>query len=182
MACNSLITQGFQLDCADSVAGIETIYIANLSEVTAFTESAGTISTITQAVGASIYEYQVEEQVADFVSTMQKNVENGTLYWETVLNFSIDKLSAAKSEEIKLMAAARNLIVIIKGNDGNYYGLGFDKINGEVGGAKLFGGTNQAASGAAFADRSGYTLGITAMEKHYPYLIDSAVVDGLTKA
>lgn len=182
MACSSLLTQGFTLDCADNIGGIEKLYLANTENVSAFTEAAGEITAITQATGTSFYIYEVEEEDADFTSTMQKNKENGTLYFETVLNFTIDKLSKTKSEEILLMAAARNLCVIAKLNDGQYVGLGFDKVNSLPGGAKLIGGTNQAASGKAFADKQGYTLGVTAMETHYPYFVDSTVVDGLTTA
>lgn len=182
MACSSLLTQGFALDCADNIGGIEEILITNSENVTAFTEATGTISAITQAVATNFYRYELEEEDADFVTTEQKNKENGTLYFETVLNFTIDKLTAAKSEELKLMSAARNLLVIAKLNDGSYVAMGFDKVNGLPGGAKKIGGTNQAASGKAFADKVGYTVGITSMESHYPYFVDSGVVSGLTIA
>lgn len=182
MACSSLLTQGFTLDCADSIGGIEEILIANAENVIAFTEAAGTISAITQVAATNFYRYELEEEDADFVTTEQKNKENGTLYFETVLNFTIDKLSAAKSTELKLMSAARNLLVIAKLNGGSYVAMGFDKVNGLPGGAKKIGGTNQAASGKAFADKVGYTVGITSMESHYPYFVDSGVVSGLTIA
>lgn len=182
MACSSLLTSGFALDCADNIGGIEEILITNVENVTAFTEATGTISAITQATGTSFYIYGLEEEDADFVSTMQKSKENGTLFWETVVNFTIDKLTAAKSEQLLLVAAARNLLMIIKLNDGSYVGLGFDKVNSLPGGLKMIGGTNQAASGKAFADKQGYTLGFTSMEQHMPYFVDAGVVTGLTTA
>jgi len=182
MSCTSLLTQGFTLDCADGLGGIEEILIANVESVDAFTEASGTVSAITQAAATSFYRYELEEEDADYLTTETKSKENATLYFETVLNFTIDKLSAAKNEELRLMSAARNLIVIWKNNDGSYQSIGLDKVNSLPGGAKKIGGTNQAASGKAFADKSGYTVGITAMESHYPYFVDSGVVSGLTIA
>lgn len=182
MACTSLLTQAIPLDCNNQIGGIESIYITNTENVTAFTESAGEVTAITQATGTSFYTYALEEEDADFISTMNKSKENGTLYFETVVNFTIDKMTKVKSEELLLVAGARNLIMIIKANDGTYWGLGFDKVSNLPGGCKMIGGTNQAASGKAFADKSGYTLGFTAMEQHYPYEVNSTVVSGLTIA
>ena len=174
MAC--LLTTGFTLDCNDNEGGIEEILLGNFSEVTAFTESAGTISAITQAGVTSLYRYELEQEDSDFVTTENRSAENGTLFYETVLNFTIDKLSAAKSEELRIMAQARKLLVIAKLSDGQYVAMGFDR------GAMKQGGTNQAASGKAYGDKQGYTVGITCKESHYPYFVDSSVISGLTIA
>lgn len=179
MSCTSLLTQGFALDCADQIGGIERILITNAENVTAFVEATGTVSGITMASTTQFFEYELEEEDADFVTTEQKNKENGTLYYETVLNFTMDKMTAAKSEELKLMAAARNLVAIVQLNNGDYVSIGLDKVNGLPGGAKKIGGTNQAASGKAFADKVGYTVGITSMESHYPYFVDSGIIAAL---
>jgi len=174
MAC--LLTKGFTLDCADNFSGIEEVLIGNFSEVTAFTEAAGTISAITQTVSTDFYRYELEQEDADLVATENRSAENGTFFVESVLNFTINKLSAAKREELKLMATARKLIVIVKLSDGSYIGLGFDR------GAMKQGGTNQAATGKAYGDKQGYTIGLTAKESHYPYFIDSSVITGLSIA
>ena len=114
MSCTSLLTQSVPLDCSDNTGGIEEILIANVESVEAFTEASGTVSAITQAVSTSFYRYELEEQDADYISTENKALENGTLFYTTVLNFTIDKLTATKNEELRLMAAARNLVVIWK--------------------------------------------------------------------
>ena len=182
MSCTSLLTQSVPLDCSDNTGGIEEILIANVESVEAFTEASGTVSAITQAVSTSFYRYELEEQDADYISTENKALENGTLFYTTVLNFTIDKLTATKNEELRLMAAARNLVVIWKNNDGSYQAMGLDKVNSLPGGAKKIGGTNTAASGKAFGDKTGYSVTLTAMESHYPYFVDSSVVSGLTIA
>lgn len=176
MACTSLLTQGFALDCADSVGGIQDFLITNTENIDSFTSAAGEITAITQVVATNFYRYGLEEEDADFISTETKSVENGTLYWETVLNFTINKLSKEKNVELQLMAAARKLAIIIQDGNGVYHAIGFDN------GAKKMGGTNQSATGKAFADANGYTVGLMAKESHYPYTVDSTVVAGLTIA
>lgn len=174
MAC--LLTTGFTLDCVDNEGGIEEILLGNFSEITSFTEAAGEITAITQEGVTSFYRYELEQEDADLISTENRSGENGTLFYETVLNFTIDKLTKEKSEELRLMAQARKLVVIAKLSDGNYVAMGFDR------GAMKQGGTNQAASGKAYGDKQGYTVGLTSKESHYPYFVDSTVVSGLTIA
>ena len=176
MACD--LTSGFSLDCNDGIGGIDEVLIGNYENFTTtpLTVAAGVITAITQEASTSIFRYELEQEDADFISTENRSAENGTFYVESVLNFTIDKLSAAKSEELKIMAAARKLFVIVKDNSGTYWALGSDY------GAMKQGGTNQAASGKAYGDRSGYTVGITAKEGHYPYEVDSAAIATLTIA
>jgi len=176
MACD--LTAGNSLDCVDGLGGVEVVYIANYENLTttAPTVSAGEITALTQEAATSVYKYELELEDADFVTTENRSAENGTVYYETVLNFTIDKMTKEKSEELKLVAAARKLFIIIKDNSGTYWAMGTDF------GAMKQGGTNQATSGKAFSDKNGYTLGFTAKEKHFMYEIDSTVVDGLTIA
>ena len=176
MACD--LTSGVSLSCADSIGGVEEILIGNYENFTTtpLTVAAGVITAITQEAATSIFRYSLEQEDADFISTENRSAENGTFYVETVLNFTIDKLTAAKSEELKIMAAARKLFVIVKDNAGVYWALGSDF------GAMKQGGTNQAASGKAYGDKTGYTVGLTAKEAHYPYEVDSAAIATLTIA
>jgi len=172
MACT--LTTGFALDCADNIGGIEEILITNLENVTAITVVDGEITTITQAASTDFYRYELEQEDADALTTETKSVENGTVFFETVLNFTMDKLTKEKSEELKLLATARKLAIIYKLASGGYNAIGFDR------GAMKVGGTNQAATGKAYGDKQGYTLGFTSKETHYPYFVDATVVSGLT--
>jgi len=172
MAC--LLTTSMPLDCADGFSGIEYILMGNFSEVTAFTEASGSISAITST--GSFYQYDLEQEDADMVSTENRDGLAGTFFVESVLNFTMAKLSAAKSEELKLMATARKLVAIVKLSDGQFVCLGFDR------GAMKQGGTNQAATGKAYGDLQGYTIGLTSKEDHYPYFTTQVVVDTLTIA
>jgi len=176
MACTSLLTQGFTLDCLDSIGGITELMITNTENVDSFTVVAGEVTALTQVALTNFYIYELEQDDADFISTENKSTESGTTFWETVLNFTINKISKEKNVELQLMAAARKLAVIVKDGNGVYHAIGLDF------GAMKMGGTNQSATGKAFGDANGYTVGITAKESHYPYTVDATVVAGLTTA
>ena len=174
MAC--LLTTGNALDCLDSLSGIKEVLLGNFSEITAFTEAAGEITAITQAGVTSFYRYELEQEDADLLTTENRSTENGSLFYETVLNFTIDKLSKEKSEELRIMAQARKLVAIVELADGQFVAMGFDR------GAMKQGGTNQMATGKAYGDKQGYTIGLSCKESHYPYFVTSGVVAGLTIA
>tara|TARA_R110000796_G_scaffold78832_2_gene175660 strand:+ start:506 stop:1039 length:534 start_codon:yes stop_codon:yes gene_type:complete len=177
MACTSLLTAGFTLDCVDSTGGLQDFLITNSENITpGFTVAAGEVTALTQVGATSFYRYGLEEEDADFISTENKSVENGTLFYETILNFTINKLSKEKNVELQLMAAARKLAIIFQDGNGTWHAIGLDN------GAKKMGGTNQSASGKAFGDANGYTIGLMAKESHYPYTVDPTVVAGLTIA
>jgi len=176
MACTSLLTQGSTLDCLDSTGGVTEIYLANTENVDSFTVVAGEVTALTQVAATNFYIYELEQEDADFISNEIKSIENGTLHYETVLNFTINKISKEKNVELQLMAAARKLAVIMKDGNGVYHAIGLDF------GAMKMGGTNQSATGKAFGDANGYTVGISSKESHLPYIVDATVVAGLTTA
>lgn len=181
MSCTSLLTQGFTLDCADGIGGISEILIANTENVTAFTESAGEVTAITQVASTNFYLYKLDDEVA-MIDTVETKSENGTIFFESNVSFTMRTLSKEKSTELKLMAVAPNLIVIAKLNDGRYVVVGLDKITGTGSGVRKFGGTNNATSGKAFGDFNGYAINLNCKERHYPYFVATSVIAGLTIA
>lgn len=173
MACT--LTKGFSVDCRDSIGGITSVYISEFGNVTSFTEAAGEITAIVQVTSTNFFKYNLEKENGDFVETMNGSIENGTTFYETVLNFTMKKMVAATSEELRLLALNR-LFIIVEDNNGKYWELGADK------GADRVGGTNTAASGKAFGDMNGYTLGFMSKSAVPAREVQSAVVAGLTTA
>jgi hypothetical protein len=179
--CTSLLTASQVIACNDSVGGIEanSILISNREMIDSFTLGSGAdaneVATIVQTTTVGkFYRYEADEEIADALTTETKSVENGTLFYETVLNVMINKLSKSKNLEFRLLAAARFLTIIYQDGNGVYHAIGLDN------GAKKVGGTNTAQTGKAFGDMNGYTMGFTCKEKHYPYTVLPSVVAGLT--
>ncbi len=173
MACP--LTQPFALLCDDAAGGVKqgSILITQLENISAITVSAGEVTAITQVALTNFYTYAVNKEIADVVSTENFSEENGTFFIESIMNLMMSQLSKEKNTEFKLLAS-KPLVIIYQDMQDTYHVMGITQ------GARKVGGTNQSATGKAFGDLSGYTLGFTSREKHYPYTVDATVIAGLT--
>lgn len=171
MACN--LTQGRTIDCRNNTGGIEEILIANFENVQIGTVAAGVITAMTQTAATDFYRYNLEKENASLVETHTGSLENGTNFYESVLDFTTKNLTASESEELTLLDQAR-LFVIVKTNNGKYWTVGAyfaaDKLTGT------------SVTGMAFGDMSGYSYSITAKEKVRMLEVDSTVIAGLSIA
>lgn len=169
MAC--ALTTGFTLPCRDAVGGVKNIYLIELENIGSYTESSGTVTAITKVSGKVFRKYVMENDVANFNETFTTNRQNGTVYYAQVLQMVINKLRASVRNEIKLLAQNR-LVAVVETMDGSNWLLGKER------GLMLSTGT--AASGTAMADRSGYSIDLSADEKEPMYEVASGVIAGLT--
>ena len=171
MACN--LTQGRTIDCRNNTGGIEEVLIANFDNVQIGTVAAGVITAMTQTAATDFYRYNLEKENASLIETQTGSLENGTNFYDSVLDFSTKNLTASESQELTLIDQAR-LFVIVKTNNGKYWTVGAyfaaDKLTGT------------SITGMAFGDMSGYTYSITAKEKVRMLEVDSTVIAGLTIA
>jgi hypothetical protein len=153
MACD--LTRGRLEECKESVGGIDKIYFINYGELGDITY--GTEDQITVIAGTfSAYAYELKSDNNTFEQTITSDRNNGTTYFEQVLNIGLKKLTREDHKEIKLLAYGRPHIVV-EDNNGNQFLMGVDF------GADVTGGT--VATGGAKGDMSGYTLTFTAQEK-----------------
>lgn len=118
MAC--VLTQGNQIDCRDSVGGVEEIYITELGNKLSLTATSGIITAFTLNSGKKFWTYQLEKENAEVTEVEQNSVENGTLFYETTITFTMKKMSASKRNEIRLLAQNR-LLLIYKDRNGKYW-------------------------------------------------------------
>ena len=171
MACE--LTQGYSIDCRDSIGGIKSVYISNFDNVSNFTPTAGEITAITQVTGKSFYKYNLEKENGAFTETQTGSIENGTNFYEGELTFTVKKLAFARLQELKLLALDR-LFIIIEDNNGAYFSFGANF------GADMLSSTH--GTGQAFGDLNGSSLTFSSKEKEPMYEVDSTVVSGLTVA
>lgn len=171
MACSNL-TAGLTLDCNSSQGGIDKIFIAN-GPVESITAAAGVISAIT--VGGSplapsdFFTFETPRQQSSVNEEVAVSQENGTVTYTQSLTLMLNKLEAAKRNQILLMAEATSMVVVAKTNSGKYLSIGIER------GAYL--GSASATTGVAYADKEGYELVITGIEEAPMYEVDSAIVE-----
>jgi hypothetical protein len=168
MAC--ALTQGYVLDCKDSLGGItEVLFIAS-KDVTATTEVSGVITAVTKASGKRFYKYELVKETSSFVENINASVENGSIFYQQELTVILNKLQANTRNEILLLA--QNLLVaVVKDNNGKYWYLGKTR------GLDITGGSG--GSGTAMGDRSGYSLTFTAKEPELSPEVSSTIITGL---
>lgn len=171
MSC--ALTQGYVLDCKDSLGGITEVYFMAFQDVASTTEASGVITALTKDSGKRFYKYELVKGTASLTETINSNVQNGTLYYTPELTIILNKLQANTRNEILLLA--KNLLVsVAKDSNGKFWYLGKTR------GLDLTAGSG--TTGTAEGDRSGYTLTFAGAEPALAPEVDSTVAASLETA
>lgn len=180
MSCD--ITSGFELACRDSIGGIKNIYIlsGSIAEVTGADN--GLLTDISGS--GTFYKFELTKQTGDFTETITPSVENGTIFYDQVINAPFHKLQSAIRNQVKVLGQNQDLKIVVETNNGTDDSVGQFFLAGQKNGLTLTGGTG--ASGTAFGDANAYTLTFGGQE---PYPASecsgsdlSAIMTGITVA
>jgi hypothetical protein len=165
------LTQGYTLDCKESIGGIKAVWFIALGDVTAATEVSGVVTAITKAAGKVFYKYQLVKNSSALTENVNANVQNGTVFYAQELAIVLNKMQANTRNEI-LLLAKNNLIAVVQDANDKYWLLGKDN------GLDLSAGSS--ATGTAQADRNGYNLTFSGGEKALAPEVASGIIAGLT--
>ena len=153
MACD--ISLGRIEPCKDSVGGLKAVYFVNYGDATGYTYNGTNTDVIDDVAGTpTAYKYDLKG-VSTFTQNVNSSRENGTTFYEQVLELTFKKLSIVDNKQLKLMAYGRPQVVV-EDNNGNFFYAGLKH------GMDVTGGT--IVTGGAMGDLSGYTLTLTGME------------------
>jgi hypothetical protein len=158
MACD--ITSGFELACRDNVGGIKNIYILSGSISSVDGASNGLLTGISGS--GTFYKFELTRQTGDYTETITPSLENGTVFYEQVINAPFHKLQSATRNQVKVLAQNPDLKIVVETNNGAEDSVGKFFYAGQSNGLSLSGGTG--ASGTAFGDLNGYSLTFTGQE------------------
>jgi len=149
MPTNCAIIQGYEIPCRNSVGGISEIYLTEIENKASLTAVSGIITAFTLSSGKKFWTFKLEKENAEFTEKIVPSVENGTVYYEQEVKFSMKQLSASNRNNIRQIVQNR-LFIIVKDNNGVYWLLG------EVNGCDL--GASDGKTGKAMGDLNGYSL------------------------
>ena len=166
MAC--ALTTGRTEPCKDAIGGLKKAYFLDYVE-DSFTVVAGEATAVNVAV-TEVFEYPLRATNNTFTEALVSDKNTGTTVNTQTLEVRLKKQDAATSNEIKLMAHGRPVIIIV-GNDGAHKVIGISE------GSDLTGSNIQ--SGGARADFNGYDLTFTAEEVELAPILDSATVTAI---
>lgn len=164
------LTQDYSFGCDVGSGGLKEVYLIELENVSAVTESSGTLTAITKVSGKIFRKYQLVQDTATAEETLTGNLQNGTLYYAQKLTIVINKQQVAVRNEILLLAKNRLVAVTVDNND-TYRVYGWDQ------GLRLNEGV--AATGTAWGDRNGYTLTFSGNQRQLAFFTNSTVIDTL---
>lgn len=170
MACD--LTQNISLDCRDAAGGIKRFAVAVLGTKNSETHSGGVITALTLDLGKQFYEYEVDPNRESVFAEEKINTNdaNGTVFYEVDSSINLYKRTATKSNEIKLLAANR-LMILMQDMNGTWWMQGFEN------GATLQAST--APTGKALGDFNGYTLNFKSKEVAPMYEVDEDIIEAL---
>jgi hypothetical protein len=174
MSC--FISTSVALGCSDGIGGIKKIYIVGGGgEVTGYTYDAdGAITGATSTTGTTLYGFELKRNTSSLAQNVQKNFENGTIFFEQVLTAILFKYSQTKRNILMELSQNDQIqIVAIDQNDVQY-------LLGQVNGMYLSGGS--AATGTAYGDRNGYELIFTGQENTPARVVTGALASVFTGA
>ena len=165
MSCESL-TGGISKGCGNNMGGVSAIYVTELSNITGYTQSGGTVSSINMT--GSFYEFEFNRNTSLFEENQPINIENGSAYYEQRVTLVIPKRDVEKRNILKTLAQKELAIIVRDGNDILW-------LIGEDNGALLTESTS--GSGQAKADGSKYSLVFVAEElEPAPVVTEAALI------
>jgi hypothetical protein len=172
MACTTIV-QGSSIDCLNSIGGIEEIYITEFTNVPQgnITASSGVISAMSCSSGKKFFTFQLKKQTAESTESIVSNVENGTLYFEQKITFTLPKQSASLRYTLKTLAENRCMVITKDRN-------GIIKLYGQTTGCDI--SESSFSTGKTFGDFNGATISLTGMEPELASTLSSAILATVT--
>jgi hypothetical protein len=154
MACD--LSSGRLEVCKDSVGGLKAVYFVNFGDATGYTYDGTNTDVIDSVAGTpTAYKYDLKG-ASTFTQNVNSSRENGTTFYEQVLELTFKKLTIKDHKELKLMAYGRPQ-VIVEDNNGNFFYAGLQH------GMDVTGGT--IVTSGDMGGLSGYTITLTGQEK-----------------
>lgn len=160
------ITAGYSIGCRDAVGGVDAVYFAEFADMT-IVEASGTVTGITKATGKRFWKFEIPtKSSANAASNPVGSTENGTLFFDQVIDFPVNKRDAT-TRNIVTTLAKNKVIAVTKDKDGVYRMYG--KNNG------LYLGSSTGQTGAAAGDANGYILKFEGQEKDDFFVVTDAI-------
>lgn len=151
MSC--IISNGFNLGC-NTVGGVKSVYIGTFDGAVTYTEDASeTITALNDNPNSiSCYKFEQDEEFSGVNGTLTAARENGTVFYENVLQIKFIQLTADTRNLVKAFGKAP-IFAVVESNAGEFYLLGHDTPGRQTEG--------EASTGVAYGDMNGATLSFT---------------------
>jgi|TARA_R110001583_G_scaffold171664_1_gene325352 hypothetical protein len=175
MSCQ--LTAAVGLDCKDQIGGLKSVffcndYYENIKNVDTLTADSFIMTTAgfaswQDASGTTpatdvvnVFRYDLRPDLSSMTINTNASKTNGTTFFTQTLSLTLQKINAAVSYQLRLLAYNRVQVFVLDNND-NLFLLGYTN------GCDVTAGTT--VSGTAYGDLSGFTIEVSAEERE-PYI------------
>ena len=155
--------------CTNGKGGIKSVLFFPLNAKSSATLTNNEITALT--VAGETYHYKLKSNLSNYTAPVQRNEENGTLWYEQTLTMVLNSDTKELRSAIHLLAQ-NELCAMVEKADGTYVMLGYNE------GLKV-GDGNEYGSGTAKSDRNGHTIVLTGMENDEVPDVESSVASTL---
>ena len=122
MACDNL-SLGRLEPCKDSVGGIKYVYFIDNGDLSVEYDSTHTDGIDVLGTGLTAYRYEIRSTASTFTQNTNSSRDNGTTFWEQVLELTLKGITPADLKEIKLLTYSRPH-VLVEDNNGSIFVAG----------------------------------------------------------
>lgn len=189
MSCANQILGGLAKDCATSMGGIKTVYIANYDDVQEVlmleldpetkepivdddgkTKPVDVITKITMATDKKFHQYNFRKGTGSMTSNLTIDAANGVNYVTTDLVLSFLKMETTKRIEMSALAV-NEISIIVEDCNGVLWYLGYDEA--------VTATTGTGESGTARGDGNKYSITLQDTSVTFPYEVDPTALSSL---
>lgn len=168
MSCE--MTSGYNdRTCTNGKGGIKSVLLFPLDAYSSATIVANEITAIT--VAGETFHYKLKSNLSSYTAPIQRNEENGTLWYEQNLQMVLNSDNKELRSAIHLLAQ-NELVAMVEKADGKYVMLGYEE------GMKVSDG-NEYSSGVAKSDRNGHLISLMSQENNEVPDVDGTVASTL---
>jgi hypothetical protein len=171
--CGNLLTAGIDVLCENNAGGVLEILVADKCNMTDFVEvSEGLINSITMELGSQFYTIETQRLTANFEENETNNFDNGSKYFDQILNLVVARRDVARRNAIsQLGAGQKDLIFLVRDSNSTWWAMGFNE------GLKL--ATATGGTGTKKEDLNGFTIQFNGTDSEMMYVVDETIIDSL---
>ena len=165
MACSCILSE-YELACRDNTGGIQRVYIGCFDSDVTFTLSGDNVIGTQSGPTVSYYKFEQEIETGSFVQNGQFSTENGTTFYEQVLEITLHKMDAANRNRISTLGQGAWRVIVLD-QRGTYWLMGYQNP------VRITAATPNL--GKAYGDLNGAILTFGGKEPEPAYVIDPAL-------
>ena len=155
--------------CTNGKGGIKSVLFFPVENQSGAVLTANEITSLT--VTGETFHYKLKSNLSSYTAPIQRNEENGTLWYEQSLSIVLNSDTKELRSAIHLLAQNELCAMVEKAN-GTYVMLGFEE------GMKVSDG-NEYTSGVAKSDRNGHLISLVSQENEELPDVDSTIASTL---